>query len=117
MEVAQDAVLVIAPLLDPGRIQDKLLFFLDKLMDCTEHEVRSAVTHLYAKLGPALKDCEGCGNLFQDALLPKLLEKAEDMDFQVRRVRASSYCSIFSTSHHDPVRAHSWHGVFSASRQ
>lgn len=64
-------------------------------MDCTEQEVRSAVTYLYAKLGPALKDCEGCENLLQDTLLPKLLEKAEDMDFQVRRVCASRSLSHF----------------------
>lgn len=84
---------MLAPLLDCGRIHDKLLFFLDKLMDCTEHEVRSAVTQLYAKLGPALEDCEGCENLLQDTLLPRLLEKAEDMDFQVRRVCASKLLS------------------------
>lgn len=86
VETAQSAVLEIAPLLDCGRIQDRLLFCLDKLMDCTEHEVRSAVTQLYAKLGPALMGCEGYENLLQDMLLPKLLETAGDMDFQVRRV-------------------------------
>ena len=72
-------------------------------MDCTEHEVRSAVTHLYAKLGPALKDCEGCGSLLQDMLLPKLLEKAEDMDFQVRRVYASRFNHVPSSALHDMI--------------
>ncbi|KAL3137768.1 hypothetical protein ABBQ38_005030 [Trebouxia sp. C0009 RCD-2024] len=85
VEAAQAAILAIAPLLDSGRIQDRLLICLDKLTNCTEHEVRSAVTQLYAQLGPALKDCEGCQNLLQDIFLPKLLEAAEDMDFQVRR--------------------------------
>lgn len=103
VEAAQAAVLELAPLLDSCRIRDKLLFFLDKLMDSTEHEVRSAVTHLYAKLGPALKECEGCENLLQDTLLPKLLEKAEDMDFQVRRVCASGSPPVFSTSPPDFV--------------
>ena len=58
------------------------------MMDSHEHEVRSAVIQLYAKLGPALKECQG--NLLQEVLMPKLLEAAEDMDFQVRRVRAFS---------------------------
>ena len=94
VEAAQTAVLEIAPLLDAGRIQDQLLFFLDKLMDCTPHEVRSAVTHLYAKLGPALQDCEGCENLLQNVLLPRLLERAGDSYFQVRRVCAVSSSTL-----------------------
>ena len=94
VEAAQTAILAIAPLLDSRRIQDSLLFCLDNLTDCTEHEVRSAVMQLYAKLGAALEGCEGCENLLQDTILPKLLEAAEDMDFQVRRVRAQGLSAL-----------------------
>lgn len=88
VEAAQTAVLAIAPLLDFARLHDELLLSLEKMMESHEHEIRSAIIQLYAKLGPALQDCQG--NLLQEVLMPKLLEAAEDMDFQVRRVRAVS---------------------------
>ena len=87
VEAAQTAVLELAPFLDPAQLREELLLFLDKLMDSPEHELRSAVTYLFAKLGPALQNCEGHEMLSEELLVPRLLERAEDMDFQVRRVR------------------------------
>jgi len=88
---SQTAVLEIAPWLDHTQLDETLLPSLDKLMLCPEHEIRSAVTQLYAHLGPALlSSSEGSAaqnaDAIQGVLMQRVLDQAEDMDFQVRRV-------------------------------
>lgn len=88
---SQTAVLEIAPWLDHTQLHETLLPSLDKLMLCPEHEIRSAVTQLYAHLGPALlSSSEGSpaqeADAIQGVLMQRVLDQAEDMDFQVRRV-------------------------------
>ncbi len=88
---SQTAVLEIVPWLDHTQLHETLLPALDKLMLCPEHEIRSAVTQLYAHLGPALlSSSEGSAaqnaDAIQGVLMQRVLDQAEDMDFQVRRV-------------------------------
>ncbi len=95
VQAAQTAILDIAPWLAPQEIQDSLLE-LDKLMSYPEHEIRSAVTQLYAHLGPALQSLEGSEAIIYGTLLPRILDQAEDMDFQVRRVRAEHWAGALT---------------------
>ncbi len=88
---SQTAVLEIAPWLDHTQLHETLLPSLDKLMLCPEHEIRSAVTQLYAHLGPALlssseRSPAQNADAIQGVLMQRVLDQAEDMDFQVRRV-------------------------------
>ena len=87
VQAAQTAIIGIAPWLDCSTITSELLPDFDRLMLCPEHEIRSAVVQLYAHLGTAIKDLQGSGATILEVLLPRILEQAEDMDFQVRRVR------------------------------
>lgn len=86
VQAAQTAIIDIAPWLESGHIGNELLPELDKLMSCPEHEIRSAVTQLYAHLGSAVQSLVEPATIVLGALLPRVLDQAEDMDFQVRRV-------------------------------
>lgn len=91
VQAAETAVLELAPWLDHADIQESMLPALDKLMLCPEHEIRSAVVQLYAHLAPALHPCSDASEAsspddIRNVLLQRILEQAEDMDFQVRKV-------------------------------
>lgn len=85
VQAAQTAVIEIAPWLTSSVITAELLPDLDRLMNCPEHEIRSAVVQLYAHLGPTIQALDGAQTIILQALLPRILEQSEDMDFQVRR--------------------------------
>lgn len=82
-------MLDLAALLGPEALQQELLPALDALMECPEQETRSAITQLYAHLGHAAE-----AELSQEALLPRVLQQAEDLDFPVRRVGMNACLTI-----------------------
>ena len=81
VQAAQATVLDLATLLGPAVHEHQLLPSLDRLLGLVEQETRAAVTQLLAHLGHAVSS-----QLTQDALLPRVLAQAGDLDFQVRRV-------------------------------
>ena len=85
MQAAQATVLDLASLLEPSVHQHQLLPSLDRLLNLVEQETRAAVTQLLAHLGHAFSP-----QLTQNALLPRVLAQAGDLDFQVRRVGTSN---------------------------
>ena len=92
VQAEQTAVIEIAPWLTSSVITAELLPDLDRLMNCPEHEIRSAVIQLYAHLGPTIQALDGAQTIVLQALLPRILEQSEDMDFQVRRVCRTLSC-------------------------
>lgn len=85
MEAAQAAVLELVPLMEHESILE-LLGAMDRRIEHCDLETRSAVTQLYAKCGPAIQGCKDSQQLLEELVMPVLLDQAEDMDFQVRRV-------------------------------
>lgn len=72
-------------------------------MLCPEPEIRSAVVQLYAHLAPALHPCSDASEASspddtRNVLLQRILEQAEDMDFQVRKVRAQKAAAVLIVS-------------------